>query len=68
MRRGFLLLGSFSVVLGLLVWRIRLVARRYDEVLQIFLKALSLEPFLIIVVLSVVVLWLYHAITGNRSA
>ena len=67
-RRGFLLFLSLGSSIGLLVWRIRLAARREDEAVAIFLKALSLQPFLIILVALVLALWLWIAWDAHRQA
>ncbi len=56
-RRGLLLFLSFISTVGLLAWRIRLAARREDEIIKIFLKALSLQPFLVMLIAFIIALW-----------
>jgi phosphonate transport system permease protein len=67
-RRGLLLFFSLGTSIGLLAWRIRLAARREDEVVRIFLKAISLQPFLAVLVAIVVALWLWIAWDARRQA
>jgi phosphonate transport system permease protein len=67
-RRGLLLFFSLGTSIGLLAWRIRLAARREDEVVKIFLKAISLQPFLAVLVAIVVALWLWIAWDARRQA
>jgi len=66
-RRGLLLFFSFGSSAGLLAWRIRLAARRENEVVKIFLKAIRLQPFLAALVAAVVVLWLWIAWDARRQ-
>jgi len=67
-QRGLLLFFSFGSSLGLLAWRIRLAARRENEAVKIFLKAISLQPFLALLVAIVVALWLWIAWDARRQA
>ena len=67
-RRGLLLFFSLGSSVGLLAWRIRLAARREEEVVKIFLKAISLQPFLAVLVALVVALWLWTAWDARRQA
>ncbi len=50
-RRGIVLLMSFITIGGLLTWRIALVGRRYDDILEKIQKAFYLEPILRIIAL-----------------
>ena len=47
--RGIVLLMSFITIGGLLIWRIALVGRRYDDLLVKIQKAFYLEPILRII-------------------
>jgi phosphonate transport system permease protein len=67
-RRGLLLFFSFGSSLGLLAWRIRLAARREDQVVNIFLKAIRLQPLLAVLAVVVVALWLWIARDAGRQA
>jgi phosphonate transport system permease protein len=68
LRRGLLLLASFLSVIGLLIWRLRVVGKREDEVLKIFLKAIELQPFLAVVLLLVIALWVWIIFDAARQA
>jgi len=67
-RRGLLLFFSLGSSVGLLAWRIRLAARREDEAWKIFTKAISLQPFLAVLVAIAVTLWLWIAWDARRQA
>jgi phosphonate transport system permease protein len=67
-QRGLLLFLSFGSSAGLLAWRIRLAARREDEIVDIFVKAIKLQPFLAVLVAVVVALWLLIAWDAHRQA
>jgi len=67
-RRGLLLLFSLVSIIGLLAWRMRLIARREVGALDIFVKAISRQPFLAVLVLGVVALWLWIAWDAYRQA
>jgi phosphonate transport system permease protein len=67
-RRGIVLFLSFLGSVALLAWRIRLAARREDEVAKIFVKAITLQPFLAVLVVMVIGLWLWIAWDAGRQA
>jgi phosphonate transport system permease protein len=67
-RRGLLLLASLVSSVGLLAWRINLAARREVGALNIFRKAISLQPLLAAMAAAVVVLWLWIAWDGYQQA
>jgi phosphonate transport system permease protein len=67
-RRGLLLFFSLGSSAGLLAWRVRLAARREDEAIKIFLKAIRLQPFLAVLVAVVVALWLWIVWDALRQA
>jgi phosphonate transport system permease protein len=67
-RRGFLLFGSFFTTLALVIWRIRLAGKRYDDLLEIVTKAVRLEPFLGILLVAIVVLWIWIIFDAARQA
>jgi len=68
LRRGLLLFASLATSLGLVAWRIRLVGKREDQVAEIFLKAIRLQPFLAVLVAAVVALWLWIVWDAARQA
>ncbi|MCK4472876.1 MAG: hypothetical protein KAW49_13935, partial [Anaerolineae bacterium] len=67
-RRGLLLLVSLVSSIGLLTWRMNLEARREVGALNIFRKAISLQPLLAALTVGVVVLWLWIAWDGYQQA
>ncbi len=67
-RRGLLLFASFVTSVGLLAWRMRVAARREEEVARIFVKAIQLQPFLAALVAMVIGLWLWIAWDAGRQA
>jgi phosphonate transport system permease protein len=67
-RRGFLLFGSFVTIVALFVWRVRVVGKRYDEVLEIVRKAFSLQPFLVVLLAAIAILWLWIIFDAARAA
>jgi phosphonate transport system permease protein len=67
-RRGLVLFLSFTSSLGLLAWRIREAARREDEVVRIFLKAIQLQPFLTVLAALLIALWVWIAWDAGRQA
>jgi phosphonate transport system permease protein len=67
-RRGFLLFGSFFPALALIIWRFRVVGKRYDGTLEIISNAIRLEPFLALLLVSIVVLWLWIIFDAARQA
>lgn len=67
-QRGILLLASMISTLGLLIWRIKLAGKREEEVFQIFLKAIRLQPFLVFLVVCVGLLWVWIIWDASRQA
>jgi phosphonate transport system permease protein len=67
-RRGLVLFLSVIGIIALLVWRMRLTARREDDPLQIVLKAIRLEPIFAVIILALVALWLWIAWDAYRLA
>ena len=67
-RRGLLLLACLISSIGLLTWRMNLAARREVGALNIFRKAISLQPILAALTVGVVVLWLWTAWDGYQQA
>jgi phosphonate transport system permease protein len=57
-RRGILILFSFATIVGLLVWRFRLAAPRDTGFMNIFNKAIYLQPLLIGITVVVGLLYL----------
>ena len=67
--RGLLLFGSLVTSIGLLVWRIKLLAPREVGALDIFRKALGRRPFFVVPTLvGIVILWLWIARDAYRQA
>jgi len=58
-QRGLVLFVSFISIVGLLIWRIQLAARRDVEWIDIVKKAFRLQPFLLILAIAAVVLYLW---------
>ena len=67
-RRGALLFFSLLTIVGLLVWRFRLAAPRDEGLSAIFRKALRLEPFLIVLLVIVAVLYIWTIIDAYNIA
>lgn len=67
-RRGLLLLACLVSSVGLLAWRMSLAARREVGALNIFRKAISLQPLLAAMTAGVVLLWLWIAWDGMQQA
>jgi phosphonate transport system permease protein len=67
--RGLLLLGSLATSIGLLAWRVKEIASREVEAIDIFSKALDRRPFFVIpTLLGIVILWLWIAWDAYRQA
>jgi phosphonate transport system permease protein len=67
--RGLLLLGSLATSIGLLVWRVNLLAPREVEAMDIFSKALDRRPlFVIPTLLGILILWLWIAWDAYQQA
>jgi phosphonate transport system permease protein len=60
-RRGLVLLFSLMTIIGLLAWRMNLAARREEGILNIFTKAIDVQPLLGIMALGSLILWLWIA-------
>jgi phosphonate transport system permease protein len=58
-RRGLIIFFSFLSILGLLAWRMRLAARRDDEIMAIIKKAYRLEPILVVLTVLIAILYLW---------
>jgi phosphonate transport system permease protein len=58
-RRGLTILASFVTILGLLAWRMRLTARFDTEVWDIIIKSFRLDPYLLVIAISVLVLYIW---------
>jgi phosphonate transport system permease protein len=67
-QRGILLILSFISVLGLLSWRIKDVAIRENEIIEIVKKAFRLEPVLIIASVFVILVYLLIVYDAYRFA
>jgi phosphonate transport system permease protein len=67
-RRGALLFLSIVTILVLLLWRFRLAAPRDETVADIFSKALRLEPFLIVVSVLFVALYIWTIVDAYQVA
>ena len=67
--RGAIFLGSMVTVLGLMVWRVRGLARREVGVIAVLSKALQRQPvFVGLALLGIVALWLWVAWDAYRLA
>ncbi|TEU13794.1 MAG: phosphonate ABC transporter, permease protein PhnE [Anaerolineales bacterium] len=61
-RRGLLLFFSMVSAIGLLTWRMRLIARREEGALAILRKAVDRQPvFVILLLVGLILLWLWIA-------
>jgi phosphonate transport system permease protein len=67
-RRGIILFASFITILGLLIWRINLAARRDVEWIDKITKAFHLQPFLIFIAILVIILYLWIVYDAYRTA
>lgn len=72
-RRGLIIFFSFISILGLFAWRMRLAARRDDELMAIIRKAFRLEPILVVLAVLIVLLYLWiildsYLIARNRDS
>jgi len=67
-RRGLIIFFSFLSILGLLAWRVRLAARRDDQVLAIIKKAFRLQPILVLLAALVAFLYLWIVIDAYLMA
>ena len=67
-RRGAIIFFSFLSILGLMAWRMRLAARRDDEIIDIIRKAFRLQPILIILAVLIILLYLWIAVDAYLIA
>ncbi len=68
-RRGLLILGSLVSALGLLAWRVHLIAHRTAGVWPAFEKALRRQPvFVGLVTIGIIILWLWASRDAYRQA
>lgn len=67
-RRGLVIFGSFISIVALLVWRFRLAARYDTGIVDIFKKAIYLQPFLLFLTILVVLTYLWIAVDAFRAA
>jgi len=67
-RRGLMLFLSFFSGLGLLAWRMKEAARRAEEIGEIFVKAIQLQPLLAALLVMLVGLWVWIAWDAGRTA
>ncbi len=58
-RRGLLLLVSLATIVGLLIWRIRLVGRREVDFASMIGKAFQLRPILLAITIGAVLIYLW---------
>lgn len=58
-RRGAIIFFSFISIMGLMVWRVQLAARRDTEFFAIIKKAFRLQPILIILAVLILILYLW---------
>ena len=67
-RRGLMLFLSFITIVGLLVWRINITARRETEVLAKIQKSYDQQPLLILLTVITLVIYLWIAIDAYLTA
>jgi phosphonate transport system permease protein len=68
LQRGILFFLSSATILGLLVWRIKMVGRRETEIFEIAKKAYDLEPILLLTSILFVLLYLFIIVDAYRYA
>lgn len=68
LRRGLLLFLSFVTIVGLTVWRIRVVARREPTFSAMVPKAFDLQPVLLLVAIGVIAIYLWVLVDSYRVA
>jgi phosphonate transport system permease protein len=67
--RGLLLFFSLVSTIGLLFWRMRLIARREEGALAILRKAVDRQPvFVVLLLVGLILLWLWIAWDAYRQA
>lgn len=67
-QRGLLLFLSFISILGILIWRIKEVGRREDEIFEIAKKAYRLEPVLLIASILLILVYVFIVYDAYRFA
>jgi len=67
-RRGFALMMGFFSAVGLLVWRFRATATRDTGFIDIFNKAIHLEPILIWLTIASIAVWIWIMIDAYLTA
>jgi len=67
-QRGLILLLSMATIIGLSVWRFILAAPRDTGFVDIVTKALRLSPFLIVLTILVIVLYVWTIVDAYRVA
>jgi phosphonate transport system permease protein len=67
-QRGVLLLASFVTILGLLAWRVTVIARYDEEFFAIVKKAFHLQPLTLALSILVIILYLWIAIDAYLKA
>ena len=69
LQRGLLMLGSVVSILGLLAWRVSLLARFQTGAMAQFTRALERRPFFVgFILLSTLLLWLWIVLDAYRQA
>ena len=67
-QRGIILILTVLSLVGLLVWRINVVARREVELLEILKKAFRLEPVLLVATILIILIFILVALDAYRIA
>lgn len=67
-RRGILLALVMFTIIILLIWRFNLAAPRDDNPIDIFLKGLRLDPYLIVLTILVIILYGWIIVDAYRIA
>jgi len=70
-RAGIIILSSFISTIGLLIWRVNLTASigaEQDTFIGVFEKAFRLQPFLVFILVSIVIFYLWAAIDAYLTA
>jgi phosphonate transport system permease protein len=69
LQRGLLVLGSVVSILGLLAWRVSILARFETGMMAQFTRALERRPFFVgFILLSTLILWVWIVIDAYRQA
>ena len=68
-RRGLLVLGSMASIIGMLVWRLMILAPRETGALPVVEKAFGRRPVFVAVVLAcIVAIWILNCVDAWRQA